>query len=271
MRAQRAALAAKLDALQATDAQVEEALSAVEANVRAEEARLRSAQAAVDAATAAADQARRDEAAAVAALELNQRRSRDLAVNAYVQPQDNELTALMEAADLAEASRRQAFVRFSSQELADAFNRMEAAREDVGIARAAADRGLPSAISFTVETDGRLPSGDALGSAIEQVDEATAGAPTYYMINCAHPSHFKDALARGSAWLDRVRGIRANASRMSHTELDAATELDDGDPAELAAQYRQLRQRLGRFSVMGGCCGTDHRHIAAISEACLRS
>ena len=143
--------------------------------------------------------------------------------------------------------------------------------EAIGIARAARANGMPVVISFTVETDGRLPSGDALGRAIEQVDEATAGAPAYYMINCAHPSHFEDALARGSAWLDRVRGIRANASRMSHAELDAATELDDGDPVELAAQYRQLRQRLGRFSVMGGCCGTDHRHIAAISEACLRS
>jgi homocysteine S-methyltransferase len=141
--------------------------------------------------------------------------------------------------------------------------------EAIGIAQAARAAGMPVVISFTVETDGTLPSGDALGAAIEQVDEATAGAPAYYMINCAHPTHFEGVLEEEGLWLDRVRGIRANASKQSHAELDEATELDAGDPVDLAEHYRHLQARLRRLSVVGGCCGTDHRHIAAISRACL--
>ena len=95
--------------------------------------------------------------------------------------------------------------------------------EAIGIARAAKAAGLPVAISFTVETDGRLPSGDTLKGAIEAVDRATGAAPAYYMINCAHPLHFESAIASDERWLDRIRGIRPNASTMSHAELDAAT------------------------------------------------
>jgi homocysteine S-methyltransferase len=141
--------------------------------------------------------------------------------------------------------------------------------EAIGIARAARRAGLPVAISFTVETDGRLPSGEMLKEAIEAVDRATGSTPAYFMINCAHPTHFEAAIEAGEPWLDRIRGIRANASTLSHAELDAATELDAGDPADLGRRYRDLRERMRRFSVMGGCCGTDHRHIAAICEACL--
>jgi homocysteine S-methyltransferase len=141
--------------------------------------------------------------------------------------------------------------------------------EAIGIARAAQANDMPVAISFTVETDGKLPSGDTLEEAIEAVDRATLAGPAYYMINCAHPLHFEDAIRSGAAWLDRIRGIRANASTMSHAELDQATELDAGDPADLGRRYRSLRDQLKRFSIMGGCCGTDHRHIAAICEACL--
>ena len=144
--------------------------------------------------------------------------------------------------------------------------------EAIGIARAAQAAGMPVAISFTVETDGRLPSGDTLKGAIEAVDRATGSGPAYYMINCAHPLHFEDVLASGEpsgeSWLDRIRGIRANASTLSHAELDAATTLDSGDPADLARRYRDLRRSLRRVCVMGGCCGTDHRHVAAICEAC---
>ena len=143
--------------------------------------------------------------------------------------------------------------------------------EAIGIAKAARAVDLPVAISFTVETDGRLPSGDTLQSAIEQVDRATEMTPAYYMINCAHPTHFMSALRMGEPWLERLRGVRANASRKSHAELDAATELDAGDPAELGQEYRRLRARLPHLSVLGGCCGTDHRHIAAIGHACIRS
>lgn len=140
--------------------------------------------------------------------------------------------------------------------------------EAVGFTRAAAATGLPVVVSFTVETDGRLPSGDALGAAIMAVDAATGGAPAYYMINCAHPAHFGDVLDGNAAWAARVRGLRANASRASHAELDAMTELDTGDPAALAADYRALRGRFPGLTVLGGCCGTDHRHVAAIAEAC---
>jgi S-methylmethionine-dependent homocysteine/selenocysteine methylase len=91
------------------------------------------------------------------------------------------------------------------------------------------------------------------------------------MINCAHPTHFDDALAAGEDWVKRIKGLRANASRMSHAELDEAAELDAGDPDELGRQYRDLRARLGHITVMGGCCGTDHRHIEAICHACLEA
>lgn len=138
--------------------------------------------------------------------------------------------------------------------------------EAIGVAKAARSAGMPVAISFTVETDGTLPSGEALGDAIAAVDAATGNAPAYYMINCAHPDHFADVL--DGAWVERIRGIRANASRMSHAELDEAEALDAGDPDELGGLYRQLRQRFPQINVLGGCCGTDHRHIRAISEAC---
>lgn len=141
--------------------------------------------------------------------------------------------------------------------------------EAIGITRAARDAGVPAVISFTVETDGNLPSGQPLGAAIEQVDAATGDGPVYYMINCAHPSHFVSALENGDAWLGRIRGIRANASKMSHAELDAADELDDGNPRELGADYRRLRAMLPSLNVLGGCCGTDHRHLAAICNACV--
>ena len=140
--------------------------------------------------------------------------------------------------------------------------------EAIGIARAARDVGLPVVISFTVETDGRLPTGQPLEEAVEAVDAATGGYPAYYMINCAHPSHFLPVVAAGGAWTHRIGGVRANASRCSHAELDAMTSLDAGDPAELAQRYRELRATLPRLNVIGGCCGTDLRHVTAIAQAC---
>lgn len=141
--------------------------------------------------------------------------------------------------------------------------------EAVGIARAAQQADMPVAISFTVETDGRLPTGQALQEAIEQVDEATSVYPCYYMINCAHPTHFERVLATGEPWVERIRGLRANASRMSHAELNESPALDTGSPAELGLEYVQLKTRLRRLNVMGGCCGTDHRHIEQIASAYL--
>src|SRR5215217_5134565 len=138
---------------------------------------------------------------------------------------------------------------------------MTYADEATGIARAAAAAGIPVAISITVETDGRLPSGQALGEAIEQVDAATGGSVAYYMVNCAHPSHFDHVLADGGGWLERIAGVRANASALSHAELD------EGDPDALAAGYVALRAHLPNATVLGGCCGTDERHVAAVAAA----
>jgi len=146
---------------------------------------------------------------------------------------------------------------------------MNYAEEAIGIARAAEALGMPVVISFTVETDGRLASGETLRSAIERTDRETGHAPVYYMINCAHPTHFDDVLSGNEEWIRRIRGVRANASAKSHAELDESTELDPGDPQDLARRYRGLRERMTQLFVLGGCCGTDHRHIAAICEACL--
>jgi S-methylmethionine-dependent homocysteine/selenocysteine methylase len=140
--------------------------------------------------------------------------------------------------------------------------------EAIGITKAAQKAGMPSAISFTVETDGTLPTRQKLSDAITQVDAKTDIGPVYYMINCAHPSHFEDALAKGETWVHRIRGIRANASKMSHAELDNSEVLDEGNPVELGGQYRDLRGKLAHINVLGGCCGTDHRHIEAICHAC---
>jgi S-methylmethionine-dependent homocysteine/selenocysteine methylase len=144
---------------------------------------------------------------------------------------------------------------------------MTYAEEAVGIVRAAQGAGMPVAVSFTVETDGRLPNKQPLKDAIEQVDSETDGAAAYFMVNCAHPEHFAHVVSDHGPWLDRIVGIRANASRKSHAELDEAEELDVGDPVELAAQYRALRPRLPAVNVLGGCCGTDHSHVREICAA----
>jgi S-methylmethionine-dependent homocysteine/selenocysteine methylase len=145
---------------------------------------------------------------------------------------------------------------------------MTSAAEAIGIARAARKAAMPVALSFTVETDGALPTGQALGEAIGEVDAATANAPVYYMINCAHPTHFAATLVAEEGWTKRIRGVRANASRQSHQELNEAPDLDDGDPVELGRQYRDLLRRHPQINVLGGCCGTDHRHIECVSVAC---
>jgi len=140
--------------------------------------------------------------------------------------------------------------------------------EAAGIALAARSANIPCVISFTTEIDGRLPSGETLREAILAVDEISGGYPAYYMINCAHPDHFTSALEEGAEWMTRLRGVRANASRMSHEELDNSETLDDGDPDELGRLYASLRARFPNFTVLGGCCGTDHRHVEAICLAC---
>ncbi|MEQ8436685.1 MAG: homocysteine S-methyltransferase family protein [Ilumatobacter fluminis] len=144
---------------------------------------------------------------------------------------------------------------------------MNYVEEALGVAHACEDAGVPFVVGFTVETDGRLPSGQPLRSAIEQVDAETA--PEYFMVNCAHPTHFSHVLDDDGAWLSRIAAIRANASTMSHAELDEADELDRGDIPGLLGEYVALRSVLPELRVVGGCCGTDHEHIAAISRALL--
>ena len=139
--------------------------------------------------------------------------------------------------------------------------------EAIGIVRAAKRLGVPVVISFTAETDGRLPTGHTLSDAINQVDAETAQGPAYYMINCAHPTHLEEEIAKCGGWTDRIHGLRANASKRSHAELDEATDLDAGDPVDLSAGYDRLSSAIPRLNILGGCCGTDHRHIRAIFEA----
>ena len=173
-----------------------------------------------------------------------------------------------------EAGEAEAFHTAQIETLADAgvdmitAMTMTHAGEALGIARAAKAVGVPVSMGLTVETDGRLPTGQPLGEAIEEID-ASGAAPAYFMINCAHPDHFRDVLAAGGAWRDRIRAVRANASRKSHAELDEATELDPGDPVGLGADYAALLKLLPNLRVFGGCCGTDHRHIAAMADACV--
>jgi S-methylmethionine-dependent homocysteine/selenocysteine methylase len=138
--------------------------------------------------------------------------------------------------------------------------------EAVGLVLAAKAAQIPVAISFTVETDGALPDGTGLGAAIERVDEETGGAAAYFAVNCAHPTHFAHVLDPGAAWTQRLRGVRANASRLSHAELDASDSLDSGDPLELGAQYADLRTACPNLTILGGCCGTDVRHLRAIAQ-----
>jgi S-methylmethionine-dependent homocysteine/selenocysteine methylase len=147
---------------------------------------------------------------------------------------------------------------------------MTNASEAVGVARAAQAAGMPVAISFTLETDGRLPTGQRLDEAIVEVDEATRSAPAYYMINCAHPTHFDGALQGKAPWLDRIRGLRANASKRSHAELNESADLDAGDPKELGLEHLAIVDGRPLINVFGGCCGTDHRHIEQICAAVLR-
>jgi homocysteine S-methyltransferase len=144
---------------------------------------------------------------------------------------------------------------------------MTYAEEAIGVVGAATSVGLPVVVSFTVETDGRLPSGQALGDAVRQVDEETGRAPAYFMVNCAHPTHFAAVLETDEPWAGRVKGIRANASTMSHAELDAAEELDRGYVAGLARAYGELQRTLPDLRVVGGCCGTDIEHVTAIADA----
>jgi S-methylmethionine-dependent homocysteine/selenocysteine methylase len=190
-------------------------------------------------------------------------------ISGCVGPQDDgyDPSQILTAADAEDyhATQIQTF-RETAADMVTAIT-MTYVEEAVGVTRAAVAAGMPVAISFTLETDGRLPSGQGLGEAIEQVDDETDRGPAYYMINCAHPTHFEGVIEAPGWWRERLRGLRANASMMSHAELDEATELDDGDPGELGARYAAVATRLPNLNVIGGCCGTDLRHVREACEA----
>jgi S-methylmethionine-dependent homocysteine/selenocysteine methylase len=138
--------------------------------------------------------------------------------------------------------------------------------EAIGVVLAAREAEIPVVISFTVETDGVLPDGTGLGQAIERVDDATGGAAAYFAVNCAHPTHFANVLDAEAAWTQRLRGVRANASRTSAAEQHESESMDADDPIELGAQYADLRRRDPNLTILGGCCGTDVRHLRAIAD-----
>jgi len=160
--------------------------------------------------------------------------------------------------------------RDAGADLVSAFT-MTSSSEAQGVALAAKAASMPCVIAFTLETDGLLPTGESLAQAIGTVDAATGNSPAYYMINCAHPTHFNHVLDADGAWIKRIRGLRANSSRCSHAELDNAPELDMGNPHELGGQYANLVRRFPHINILGGCCGTDHRHVHCISVACRRA
>ena len=193
-----------------------------------------------------------------------------IVLNAIIGPRgDAYAPDRLQAADEAEA-----YHKIQLQWLADTDADMVTAMtftqsdEAIGIVRAAKSVGLPIVVSFTVETDGKLPTGETLSSAITLVDDATDNGAAYFMINCAHPDHFTSVLEPG-AWASRIRGIRCNASRKSHAELDKSESLDDGNPTELASQYRKIYELLPSLSIFGACCGADLRHVREIAHAVI--
>jgi homocysteine S-methyltransferase len=191
-------------------------------------------------------------------------------INGVIGPRGDGYKAGIMDADEAEAYHNEQIASFADSEadMVSAFT-LTNIDEAIGIVRAAERQNIPCAISFTVETNGRLPRGETLQQAIETVDHETNGAAEYFMINCAHPSHFEQALDSRAGWTKRIYGIRANASTRSHAELDESETLDDGDPQDLGLRYRRLRTAFPAMRIIGGCCGTDHRHVAAIAAACL--
>ena len=164
------------------------------------------------------------------------------------------------------------FEKATTAEQSKEFNSLQikVLKEALGVALAAQEHEIDVVVSFTVELDGNLPSGERLEDAINRIDEITDGYPIYYMINCAHPSHFAGRLAEDGSWKLRVKGVQANASCKSHEELDNATELDPGDKEDLAAWHLTLKKHLPNLMIYGGCCGTDISHVRSICEKIIQ-
>ena len=138
--------------------------------------------------------------------------------------------------------------------------------EAIGVIRAAKGAGMPIGVSLTLTPEGRLRSGPTLREAVETVDEVTAGAAAWFGTNCSHPLEFEPAIADAGPWLDRLRYIRPNAAKMDKIALCSLGHLEDGDPEELGEQMGDVVRRLPRADIIGGCCGTDERHLSEIAR-----
>ena len=215
------------------------------------------------------DQINREAVAFVQALRAARQQGQHILINGVIGPHGDAYAPDQVLSDIAAQEYHQRQVEVLAAAGVDMISAMtiSSTGEAIGVARSAAEVGVPVALSFTVETDGRLISGMSLADAIHRTDDATDGAPVWYGINCAHPDHFRHILT--GDWVGRIGSVRANASRLSHAELDEAAELDAGNPAELAREYHHLLHVLPGLRVVGGCCGTDLRHVAAIGRSCL--
>jgi len=192
-------------------------------------------------------------------------------ISGCVGPRDDGYApAMVMTAEAARAYHRPQISTFADTQ-ADLITAMTLAYPDeaIGIAQAARDVEMPVVLSFTLETDGKLPDGNTLAAAIQIVDDATDAYPAYYMINCAHPSHFAPILDPNAQWTGRIRALRANGSSKSRAELDEATDLDSGNPNAFGREHADLRSRFPHLTILGGCCGTDLRHIEQIATTCL--
>ncbi len=139
--------------------------------------------------------------------------------------------------------------------------------EAVGVARAAADVGLPASIAFTLDSNHRLHSGPSLREAIESVDAACGDArPAFYGINCSHPLEFLPAIEPGS-WFDRVRCLRPNAAMMDKIALCSLGHLESGDPVDLGRRMGAIAKQYPHIDIWGGCCGTWETHLDQIARS----
>lgn len=147
---------------------------------------------------------------------------------------------------------------------------LPALSEALGLARAQAATGLPYVISFVARREGTLLDGTPLSVAISTIDAAVTPRPLAYLVNCTHASIFRSALLneRNSSPLvkQRVIGLLANTAALSPEELNERTDLVEEAPAVFGRSVAALRSELG-MKILGGCCGTDQRHIECLARA----
>jgi homocysteine S-methyltransferase len=146
---------------------------------------------------------------------------------------------------------------------------LPAVSEAIGLARAQAATGLPYMVSFVARPEGTLLDGTPLNEAIATIDAAVSPCPLAYMINCTHASVFRSAMRNeiNSSPLvrERVIGLLANTAALSPEELDASPELVEEAPETFGSAVSALHGELG-IKVLGGCCGTDQRHIDCLAR-----